>query len=156
MEIDKLMTYQEVVASLDKKHCNKHLLFGNGFSIAYDRTIFSYIALRNFIETTGDPHIRSLFQKLNTKIFELIMQQLDNFCEIAEIFSDDKTLVPKIKATSETLKNNLIEAIKELHPEHVFKVSEEKSQLYIKFLQDFINKNGLVFPPITTYYFIWF
>jgi hypothetical protein len=145
MEIEKLQTYQDVIQSLDKKGRQKHLLFGNGFSMAYDTTIFSYNVLSNFIETTGDPLIKSLFQKLNTKNFELIMQQLDNFCEIAEIFSDDKTLVPKIKAASEKLKNSLIDAVKELHPEHVFKVPVEKSQACIQFLQEYLNKNGLVF-----------
>ena len=137
MEIDKLQSYQDVIQSLEKKGRQKHLLFGNGFSMAYDRNIFSYNALSNFIETTGDPLIKSLFQKLNTKNFELIMQQLDNFCEIVEIFSDDKTLVPKIKAVSEKLKNSLIDAVKELHPEHVLKVPEEKSEARIQFLQEY-------------------
>lgn len=145
MEIDKLQSYQDVLQSLAKKGRQKHLLFGNGFSMAYDSKIFSYNALSNFIETTGDPLIKNLFQKLNTKNFELIMQQLDNFCEIAEVFSDDKNLVPKIKAASEKLKNSLIDAVKELHPEHVFKVPEEKSKACIQFLQEYLNKNGLVF-----------
>lgn len=155
MEIDKLITYQEVVASLGKKQRTKHLLFGNGFSMAYDRDIFSYNALSNFIEKSGDPLVKSLFQKLNTQNFELIMQQLDNFCEIAEIFSDDKTLVPKIKAVSENLKNSLIEAVKELHPEHVFKVPEEKSQSCIKFLQEYLSNNGLVFSTNYDLLFYW-
>jgi len=145
MEIDKLMTYQQVIDSLEKKKRKKHLLFGNGFSMAYDKDIFSYNALSSFIEKTGDPLIKDLFQKLNTKNFELIMQQLDNFCEIAEVFSDDKTLVPKIKLASEKLKNSLIDAVKELHPEHVFKIPENKSQSCIKFLQEYLNKDGLVF-----------
>lgn len=146
MEIDKLQSYQEVISYLNgPKGRKKHLLFGNGFSMAYDNNIFSYNALSNFIETTGDPLIQSLFEKLNTKNFELIMQQLDNFCEIAELFSDDKTLVPKIKEAIEKLKNSLIDAVKELHPEHVFKVPEEKSQSCLKFLQEYINTNGYVF-----------
>ena len=146
MEINELQTYQEVITYLNgPKGRKKHLLFGNGFSMAYDKNIFSYNALSNFIETTGDPLIQKLFEKLNTKNFELIMQQLDNFCEIAEIFSDDKTLVPKIKDAIEKLKNSLLDAVKELHPEHVFKVPEEKSQACIKFLQEYINANGYVF-----------
>lgn len=146
MEIEKLKTYQEVITYLNgQRGRKKHLLFGNGFSMAYDRNIFSYNALSTFIETTGDPLIKNLFQRLNTKNFELIMQQLDNFSEIAEIFSDDKTLVPKIKSASEKLKNSLIDAVKELHPEHVFKVPEEKSLYCINFLQEYLNKGGLVF-----------
>jgi hypothetical protein len=145
MEIEKLQTYQQVIDSLKKKGRKKHLLFGNGFSMAYDRDIFSYNALSDFIEKTGDPLIKNLFEKLNTKNFELIMQQLDNFCEIAEVFSNDKTLVPKIKAASEKLKSSLIDAIKELHPEHVFKVPEDKSIACINFLQEYLNNDGLVF-----------
>jgi hypothetical protein len=145
LEIEKLQTYQQVIDSLHKKGRKKHLLFGNGFSMAYDRNIFSYNALSNFIETTGDPLIKNLFEKLNTKNFELIMQQLDNFCEIAEVFSDDKTLVPKIKSAIEKLKNSLIDAVKELHPEHVFKVPEEKSKACINFLQEYLSNEGLVF-----------
>jgi hypothetical protein len=145
MEIDKLITYQEVLTSLEKKNRIKHLLFGNGFSMAYDRNIFSYNALSKFIENSGDPIIQNLFGKLNTKNFELIMQQLDNFSEIAELFSDDKTLVPKIKAASDKLKNSLIDAITELHPEHVFTIPEEKSQSCISFMQEYLDKDGFVF-----------
>lgn len=146
MKIDELKSYQEVITYLNgPRGRRKHLLFGNGFSMAYDKNIFSYNALSNFIETTGDPLIQKLFQKLNTKNFELIMQQLDNFCEIAEIFSDDKTLIPKIKGAIEKLKNSLLDAVKELHPEHVFKVPEEKSKACITFLQEYINKSGYVF-----------
>lgn len=145
MEIEKLQTYLEVIESLDKKQRKKHLLFGNGFSMAFDKNIFSYNALSNFIETTGDPIIKRLFEKLNTKNFELIMQQLDDFCEIAEVFSDDKALVSKIKEASEKLKSSLIDAVKELHPEHVFKIPEEKSKACVSFLQEYLNKEGLVF-----------
>jgi hypothetical protein len=145
MEIDKLITYEEVITSLKKKKRTKHLLFGNGFSMAYDSNIFSYNALSKFIEDSGNPMVSQLFEKLNTKNFELIMQQLDNFCEIAEVFSDDKELVPKIKKASKELKNSLIDAVKELHPEHVFKISEEKSQSCVNFLQEYLSKNGFVF-----------
>ncbi|WP_339755147.1 DUF4917 family protein [Algoriphagus aquimarinus] len=145
MEIDKLPTYQEVLDTLKKKRRKKHLLFGNGFSMSYDHKIFSYNALSDFIERTGDPLINSLFEKLNTKNFELIMKQLDNFCEIAEIFSDDPTLVPKIKDTIDKLKSSLIDAVKELHPEHVFKIPEEKSISCNNFLKEYIDQEGLVF-----------
>ncbi|MFQ9316814.1 DUF4917 family protein [Dysgonomonas mossii] len=146
MKIEKLKSYSEVIDKLNStKGRQKHLLFGNGFSMAYDRNIFSYNALSDFISKTGDPIIKNLFNKLNTKNFELIMQQLDNFCEIAELFSEDKTLVPKIKSAIEKLKNSLIDAVKELHPEHIFKIPEEKSLACIHFLEEYLNNKGLVF-----------
>lgn len=145
MKIDKLISCQEVVKYLNKKRRTKHLLLGNGFSMAFDNNIFSYNALNRFIEENGDPMVRDLFKRLNTKNFELIMQQLDNFCEIADLFSEDKKLVPKIKAVSEQLKNSLIDAVKELHPEHVFKIPDKKSESCMSFLQEYLSQGGLVF-----------
>jgi hypothetical protein len=40
MKIDQLKTYEEILAYLKKKERTKHLLFGNGFSMAYDSDIF--------------------------------------------------------------------------------------------------------------------
>src|SRR6188472_4215001 len=79
MKIEKLISYEEVISHLNKEKRKKHLLLGNGFSIAYDNNIFSYNALSKFIENTGDPLINNLFQRLNTKNFELIMKQLESF-----------------------------------------------------------------------------
>jgi hypothetical protein len=45
MNIDSLQTYQDAVKYL-KKQKNKHLLLGNGLSMAYDAKIFSYNALK--------------------------------------------------------------------------------------------------------------
>lgn len=145
MSISELKTYPQIIQELNLKGRRKHLLFGNGFSMAYDGEIFSYNALSKFIEESDDPIVQALFQKLNTKNFELIMQQLDNFCEIAGIFSDDQNLVNNIKSVSEKLKRSLIDAVKALHPEHVFKIAPEKSTSCNEFLQEFLSKKGNVF-----------
>src|ERR1700761_447944 len=104
MKIDGLKTYDEVVSYLNKNQRKKHLLFGNGFSMAYDSGIFSYNSLNTFIEKSNNDLLKKLFSAVNTKNFELIMQQLDNFIEIAKIFSSDKLLVSKITEASNTLK----------------------------------------------------
>ena len=146
MEINKLQSYQQVVEYLDSQKRTKHLLLGNGFSMAYDSDIFSYNALSTFIDKTNNPLLQKLFSTINTKNFELIMQQLDNFCEIAQIFSSDVELVNKIKEASSNLKNSLINAVKELHPEHVFIIPEENSKKCFDFLEGFIsNKKGKIF-----------
>jgi hypothetical protein len=145
MSINNLPSYQEIEQHLTKAKRTKHLLFGNGFSMAYDYRIFSYNALSNFIESIDNELLKKLFSALNTKNFELIMQQLDNFCEIAAVFSDDKKLVKKVQNASAALKTSLIDAVKELHPEHVFIVPEEKSKGCYSFLYNFLSNNGLVF-----------
>lgn len=145
MEIDKLPSYQAVIKKLNDKNRTKHLLLGNGFSIAYDSRIFSYNALSTFIDKIDNPLLQKLFSRINTKNFEQIMQQLDNFCEIADVFSTDKELVTKIKNASLSLKESLIEAVKELHPEHVFKIPEENSQKCSEFLNEYLSKEGKIF-----------
>lgn len=67
MEIDKLQSYENVINSLKKKNRQKHLLFGNGFSIAYDSKIFSYNALSDFIEESSNVLLKELFSVINTK-----------------------------------------------------------------------------------------
>ena len=145
MEIDKLWSFSDVVTYLEKQGRQKHLLLGNGFSMAYDTKIFSYNALSEFIEKTDNQLLKKLFTTVNTKNFEQIMQQLDNFCEIARIFSTDTELVKKIKDASLTLKSSLIEAVKELHPEHVFVIPEVNSKKCSLFLEGFLSKGGKIF-----------
>jgi len=140
-----LPSYSEVIAYLSKKKRKKHLLLGNGFSMAYDHEIFSYNALSKFIETTGDELVNKLFEKLKTKNFESVMQQLDDFSAIAGVFSADATLVPRLQAASEKLKLSLIDAVKTLHPEHVFAVPAERSAKCMAFLQEYLQNDGLVF-----------
>lgn len=145
MSVDLLPSYQQIEQDLFKKKRTKHLLFGNGFSMSYNQNIFSYNALSSFIDKIDDNLLKQLFASLNTKNFELIMQQLDNFAEIAAIFSDDKQLVSKINAASDKLKNSLIDAVKELHPEHVFTIPDEKCKACFSFLESYLKNNGLIF-----------
>ncbi|MGI0108203.1 DUF4917 family protein, partial [Salinimicrobium sp. WS361] len=134
--------YSEVLRYLGKKKRNKHLLVGNGFSMAYDHKIFSYNALYKFIENLEDPVLSQLFKVINTKNFEMVMQQLDNFIEIAEAFGSDQSLIKQLQEANQTLRNSLINAIKELHPEHVFEVPEEKSKTCSRFLNEFLDHEG--------------
>jgi hypothetical protein len=145
MKLDELQSYQNVVEYLKIKNRQKHLLFGNGFSIAYDQNIFSYNALSKFIDEIDNDLLKKLFEVINTKNFELVMQQLDNFIEIAKAFSNDENLIKQITEANGILKTSLIEAVQKLHPEHVFKVPEDKSQCCHAFLNDYLSKGGKVF-----------
>ncbi len=82
----ELMTYNEILPYLQKNRRTVHLLLGNGFSMAYDSKIFSYNALQGFIEEIDDELLSKLFGIVKTKNFELVMQQLGNFCELIEDF----------------------------------------------------------------------
>ncbi|MBN4053236.1 DUF4917 family protein [bacterium AH-315-L15] len=141
----ELKTYNQVIKYLDKKNRPHHLLLGNGFSMAYDSSIFSYNALNRFIDEIDNDLLSKLFEIVNTKNFELVMQQLDNFYELVEVFGTDKSLKRKVKNASKKLKKSLIDAIRSLHPEHVFVIPEEKSQVCASFLVRYLSGGKKVF-----------
>jgi hypothetical protein len=145
MPVEQLVSFDEVVRQLAEKKRLTHLLMGNGFSMAFDSTIFSYNALSDFIEKSNNEVLKKLFAIVNTKNFEQIMQQLDNFNEIASIFSKDNELITKIQDAGDTLKSSLIEAVKELHPEHVFKIPEQECVKCFQFLHRFLGNGGTIF-----------
>jgi hypothetical protein len=143
--VDKLPSYQEVVESLKTKKRTKHLLLGNGFSRAYEDKIFSYNALARFVEDLDDPLLRNLFEVINTKNFELVMQQLDSLADVARVFGAEQDLIDRITAASEQLKTSLIDAVKALHPEHVFEVAQKKSRNCAEFVSAYLENYGLIF-----------
>jgi hypothetical protein len=149
MSVDGLKTYQEITHSLNNKKARDnrtvHLLMGNGFSIAYDHSIFSYNALSTFIERTENELLKRLFNVVNTKNFEEIMQQLDIFAKFIDVFGMDSSFSEKINGMADILKESLIEAVELLHPEYVFKIPEKKSTACSKFLEYYLSNNGFVF-----------
>jgi hypothetical protein len=143
----KLETFDDVLKSIERNHGKRefHLLLGNGFSMAYDSTIFSYAALNEFIEKIDNPLLTKLFNIVNTKNFELVMQQLDNFAALLEAFGSDEKLKTKVEEANAKLKASLLDAIQALHPEHVFKIPQERCDACGRFLRLFLGTGGHVF-----------
>src|SRR5690349_1325775 len=139
---ESLQTYQEVLKYLHEKKRTKHLLLGNGFSMSYDKDIFSYNALAKFIERVGSDTMQKIFKIANTTNFEIIMRQLDSFQELAEVFGAPPSVTNRVKDVSEELKSSLIDAIKEMHPEHVFTIPENKSHNCAMFLNAYLEEGG--------------
>lgn len=139
------MTFEEVVESLQKKRRPMSLLLGNGFSIAYDHGIFSYNALYDFLTSKQDELLDRLFGAIKTKNFELIMQQLDTTLALLDAFESDQAIKEQLKAANEKLKDSLLKSVQELHPEHVFKMPEEKTTACARFLSLFLDSGGQIF-----------
>lgn len=141
----ELKKYDEVISYLQKKKRDAHLLLGNGFSMSYDPEIFSYNALFGFIENIDNELLSKLFDAIKTKNFEIVMQQLDNFSELLEVFGSNEKLEKRVQEAIAQLKHILIDAIKELHPEHVFKIPDEKHEKCALFLKHYLQGNGNIF-----------
>jgi hypothetical protein len=141
----ELMSFAEVSSSLKKKGRAMSLLLGNGFSMSYDTNIFSYNALYTFLTSQEDELLNKLFGVIKTKNFELIMQQLDMTIALLEAFGSDPALREQIRYASQRLKDALLKSVKELHPEHVYKMPEEKSTACANFLRLFLESGGSIY-----------
>ena len=142
----KLETFQNVLASIQKnKQRPFHLLLGNGFSMAYDSAIFSYNALHNFIQNSHDPDIETILGVIETKNFEVIMQQLDTCAALVGAFGGDPALTQRIMDAGARLKSSLLDAVKALHPKHVFKVPQKQSEVCASFLKTFLKTGGRLY-----------
>src|SRR5690554_3822494 len=144
-KFEDLPDYQSVIEKLNKRPQSKHLIMGNGFSMAYDHKIFSYNALYDFIEKLEDATLSKLFEVINTKNFELVMRQLDNFIEIAKAFDDTGVMVKALQDANQSLQESLIQAVSSLHPEHVFAIPDTESQSCYNFLKEYLSNGGKVF-----------
>lgn len=113
--------------------------------MAYDPAIFSYNALANFVIEVNDPTLKKLFEILKTKNFELIMEQLTTFSLLLASLEAENEIQIKVAEAHIKLKKSLLEAIKSLHPEHVFKIPEGKINACGKFLHQFLDGGGQIF-----------
>lgn len=140
------MTFDDVRAAIKKNSSRPFsLLLGNGFSMSYAPDMFSYNALHGFVESIGNPVLNALFKVVDTHDFEQVMKQLDTFSALGDVLGVDAALQQRINTAREDLKKSLIDAVRALHPEHVYKVAEDKCAACVEFLKVFLDSKGSLF-----------
>lgn len=124
----------------------RHLLLGNGFSIACVSSIFTYSSLYNKADFTDMPEVVKVFEILKTQDFELVINALENGGDILPIYLPErKRTGSKIKGHAIKLKEKLIETIAANHPLYPSEIDESKYIACSKFLSKFLNENGNVY-----------
>lgn len=142
----KLDTFDDVQASIHKNRARPFsLLLGNGFSMAYDPSIFSYNALYDFVTAINDPDLTTILGVVETRNFEIIMRHLDTFDALIGAMGNYPKLRDRIQLASSNLKNGLLDAVRALHPEHVFTISEDQSVACSNFLKLFLDTGGNIY-----------
>jgi hypothetical protein len=110
--------------------------------MAYDPKIFSYNALHEFVTHTGNDLLNKLFDIVKTRNFELVLDQLTTFRALLDAFGSDSKLKAQVSEATDQLKSKLIDAVRALHPEHVFKVPQQSIDACAKFLSIFLDTGG--------------
>lgn len=142
---EEIPSFDEIIHYLQKKNRPISLLFGNGFSMAYDSKIFSYNALYDFVINQKDPELSKLFDAINSKNFEEIMRQIDQYIDFSKKYGVPKEIIEMLEKSHLKLQSSLIDAISELHPDHVFEIEDSRSKQCFSFLSIFLESGGKLF-----------
>lgn len=133
-----LLTYNEVFEKLPQ---TKHLLLGNGFSIACD-PVFSYPNLFEYVKKAGiSQNAIKVFEYLGTNNFEGVMHLLENSEWVRNRYGlqYQKDAKGSIKRDLQAIKNSLVKAIAESHLAHPGKIEDKKKNKCVKFLEPYHN-----------------
>lgn len=144
-----VISFQQAIADSEQLG-KRHLLLGNGFSIACKPDIFHYGSLFDQADFSGMPEAKAVFASLNTKDFELAIRALQNGSALLPIYApeaQEKAML--MQQHAEALKETLISTIAGNHPEAPHDLHEAEIWACRNFLSHFLkednNKSGYVF-----------
>lgn len=114
----EVLTFEKAL-QLEPDKNRRHLLLGNGFSIACKRDIFSYGALFDRADFTNlSSEVRGAFESLKTHDFEVVMRALRNASALVKLYSsEDNELARQMERDATSLREVLVHAIAQSHPE---------------------------------------
>jgi len=136
MPVD-VSTFQEV---LDQTAGEKrHLVLGNGFSIALFPDRFRYGSLLGETDFSEYLQIREVFDRLKTTDFEVVIKALRVAVAFLPIYVNDVALLTRLDAHAEILKDLLVRAIAGRHPERPSEIAEEQYGACRTFLAHFVG-----------------
>lgn len=138
----ELLTFEEAI--LKSASCStRHLLLGNGFSIACVPTIFTYNSLFAEADFSENPEIELAFKKLSTTDFELVINALEKSSVLLPAYSEKlDDLCGKMSLDADKIKELLIDIIAKRHPEFPSQIEDEKYKSCRKFLSHFVFKGS--------------
>ncbi|EAH8848897.1 DUF4917 family protein [Campylobacter lari] len=137
---NKLLTYDEVLRQTDER---RHLLLGNGFSMAYDKNRFSFTSLlqsaidRGIIKENSEIH--QIFKNNNTSDFEEVVKILENTSKTLKIYTQNESLCEQLLDDSKKLKQFLVDIVTNNHPEKITEISNDKFDSTINFIKEYKN-----------------
>lgn len=142
-----VLSFAEAIA--DSEECAKrHLILGNGFSIACCPDIFHYGSLFDAADFSKMPEVKTVFDALGTQDFEVAIHALENSAKLFPIYCPESPFsVKKALHQAAAIKEVLVSTIAGNHPENPHAVQDAKFWACRKFLSHFLTspKGGHVF-----------
>ncbi len=127
----------------------RHLLLGNGFSIACRPKIFTYDSLFKQANFSSAPELPNVFNAVGTTDFEHVIKLLEDASRIVPVYSSTAAAAAKqMAADAEALKDILIQTVANNHPNIPNEIMAEQFRACRRFLSHFLgdgNKGGKVY-----------
>ena len=139
----KIITFEQAIKKSDvfKK---RHLLLGNGFSIACVPNIFTYRSLFEKANFSKMLQVLELFEVFKTQDFEYVIKALEISRNVIPAYLRGcEETIALMKIQADKLKELLLETIAENHPSYPSEIDNSKYDACVSFLSAFLNrKNG--------------
>lgn len=142
-----LMTFDEAITD-SEQFAKRHLLLGNGFSIACRADIFHYGSLYAQADFSNVPEVQAVFQALGTQDFEAAIRALENAARILPAYvPHGAAAIAKMQEHAAALKEILVQTIASNHPNIPPDIADGKFWACRRFLANFLAgaKAGCVF-----------
>lgn len=142
-----LMTFAEAIED-SEQYSKRHLLLGNGFSIACRADIFHYGSLFAQADFSQVPEVATVFDALQTQDFEQAIRSLENAARILPSYvSHGDAAAAKMLEHAEALKEILLQTIAGNHPHIPSEIPDDQFWACRRFLSHFLagRKAGSVF-----------
>lgn len=138
---DELLSYEKVLFKTENGL--RYLLLGNGFSIDYNyskfsfRNLFEYAKNKNIIKNHSS--ISKHFEELDIYDFEEVIKYLENALLVLKNYNEanEHELIIQIKKDINSLKEFLIETIVEIHPQGPNDIQKYEYKNCINFLKEY-------------------
>ena len=137
-----VISFEEAIRD-SRSFAKRHLLLGNGFSIACCPDIFHYGSLFEEADFSANPKLEAVFEALETQDFEVAIRHLEAGSSLVPIYAPGCTdAAAEMAADALALKDILLTTIAANHPDVPGDIPDEKFWACRQFLNYFIGPAG--------------
>jgi hypothetical protein len=133
----EVLKFSEAICK-SESYSRRHLLLGNGFSIACRPEIFIY---GKFFEQADFSALsfsaRQSFEALKTTDFERVIKTLRDTAVLSPIYGVNSVIAEQMRVDADALKELLVQTIAKSHPERPSDITDEEYSNCQKFLEHF-------------------
>lgn len=149
--MEHILTFKEAIQDSIRLQLKRHLLLGNGFSIACRPRIFSYGSLFERANFSEASRLKDAFNAVGSTDFEHVIKTLKDTSRLVHIYFDQintENAASQMIWDSNKLKDILIQTIADNHPKTPNEIEDEQFWFCRRFLANFLgetNQGGRVY-----------